>query len=954
MAHESPTGDTPENRRLQRALDVTESAESHQTETQTFQESLATAGIPERIGPFKIIRKIGQGGMGTVYEAEQESPRRTVALKVIRAGLASSQLLKRFELESQVLGRLQHPGIGQIYQAGTADTESGKRPYFAMEYVRGVDLRRHIKQKNPNTRQRLELLGMICDAVHHAHQKGVIHRDLKPGNILVDQSGQPKILDFGVARATDSDMQITTMQTDVGQLIGTLQYMSPEQVAADPNDLDTRSDVYALGVIAYEMLTGHAPYDLKNKMIHEVARIIQEDEPTSLSSTNKTFRGDIETIVVKALEKDKERRYQSAAGLAEDIRRYLQDEPILARRQSAVYQLQKFAKRHKAVAGGLGIAIAALVVGMATSTYLYIQAESARQGEQEQRIFAQKREADAVAAREESDQVVQFLTDTLGAADPEKSGKDVTVREVMDQAANRVGTAFLTKPLIEARLRHTIGWTYRGLGMLEAANQHLTTASEIRRRELGQDHPDTLVAMMNLASTVLNQGHIAEAERLHRAVLEIQRRVLGEEHLNTLASMQNLANAIRLQGRHAEAETLYRKTLEIEHRVLGLEHPQSLTAMQNLGNALFRKGQYAEAETVFRQTMEIQRRVLGKEHPNSVGTMMNLAGAVYAQGRYAVAERQYRRTLEIQHRVLGDEHFGTLMSMNNLGEVLYSLGNYAEAAALHRKTLEINRRVLGEEHLHTSTSTVNLANALAGQGQYENAETLLRQGLEIMRRVLGAEHPSTMKTMHYLAGVLLRKGQPADAEVLYRRVLETLRRVLGTEHPDTLDSACGLAEALVALGEQDEAVQVYRETIEMGRRKLGRAHPSIGTWLVGLGAALVAEGHASEAKQVIDEGLAIQRPSLPEDHVLLAASRSVLCECLVDLSQHAEAERLLLESYARMTEVQGDSGYNARNALKRIVKLYESWHAGEPGKGYDAKAEEWRAKLPQATDTDDP
>lgn len=241
---------------------------------------VGNASLPQQIGPFKIVKKIGEGGMGTVYEALQENPTRTVALKVIRGGLASASLLKRFELESQVLGRLQHPGIGQIYQAGTADTESGKTPYFAMEYVHGVDLRQHVKQNKLSTRDCLDLLARICDAVHHAHQKGVIHRDLKPGNILVDQSGQPKILDFGVARATDSDMQVTTMQTDVGQLIGTLQYMSPEQVAADPNDLDTRSDVYALGVIAYEILTGNPPYNLKNKMIHEAARIIREDEPT--------------------------------------------------------------------------------------------------------------------------------------------------------------------------------------------------------------------------------------------------------------------------------------------------------------------------------------------------------------------------------------------------------------------------------------------------------------------------------------------------------------------------------------------------------------------------------------------------------------------------------------------------------------------------------------------------
>ncbi len=359
---------------------------------------LMSTPLPERIGPFRILATIGEGGMGTVYEAEQDSPRRTVALKVIRAGLASSALVKRFALESQVLGRLQHPGIAQVYQAGTEETVSGRLPYFAMEYVRGVDLLQHVNEKKLSPRERLELLARLCDAVEHAHQKGVIHRDLKPGNILVDASGQPKILDFGVARATDSDMQVATMQTDVGQIIGTLQYMSPEQAAADPGELDTRSDVYALGVIAYELLTGQSPYDLKNRKIHEATRIICEEEPTWASSINREFRGDIETIVAKALEKDKTRRYQSAAALAEDIRRYLGDEPILARPPSVMYQLRKFTLRHKAIVTGVTAVFVVLLVGVIVSTRSAIREREAK--DEILRLADLKRLTDARAAAE--------------------------------------------------------------------------------------------------------------------------------------------------------------------------------------------------------------------------------------------------------------------------------------------------------------------------------------------------------------------------------------------------------------------------------------------------------------------------------------------------------------------------------------------------------------------------
>src|SRR5215831_1152755 len=310
-------------------------------------QTSATAPGHTVIGRYRILRLIGEGGMGAVYEAEQDHLRRTVALKIIKPGLASPELLRRFEQESQALGRLQHPGIARIYDAGTADTGFGPQPYFAMEFIHGKSLLEYAKAHELNTRQRLELMAKVCEAVHHAHQRFIIHRDLKPGNILVDESGQPKVLDFGVARVTDSDAQ-ATRQTDVGRLVGTLAYMSPEQVLADPLELDTRSDVYALGVILFELLAGRLPYKI-SRQLHEAVQTIREEEPAPLSAISRAYRGDIETIVAKALEKDKERRYASAADLASDIRHFLKDEPIVARWPSATYRLRKFTRRHKAL-----------------------------------------------------------------------------------------------------------------------------------------------------------------------------------------------------------------------------------------------------------------------------------------------------------------------------------------------------------------------------------------------------------------------------------------------------------------------------------------------------------------------------------------------------------------------------------------------------------------------------
>ncbi|MEO5762624.1 MAG: serine/threonine-protein kinase, partial [Vicinamibacteria bacterium] len=375
--------------------------------------------IPERFGRYRILRAIGRGGMGAVFEARQEQPDRSVALKVISADYLSESLLRRFEHETQVLGKLQHPGIAQIYEAGTIYDEHGRAvPFFAMEYIRGTELLRYATDHSLGTRARLELMAGICDAVGHAHQKGVIHRDLKPSNILVDEKGQPKILDFGVARATDSDVH-TTQLTDMGQLIGTLPYMSPEQAGGEREDLDTRSDVYALGVITYELLAGRRPYDVDRRMVHEAVRVIREEEPTPLSGVNRELRGDVETIVAKSLEKEKTRRYQTAEAFAADIRHYLKDEPIAARPASSWYQAQKFAKRNKVLVSVLSTAFLLLAMGFLTTAW---QAKQAR------------------AQRDKAEKVVAFMTEMIAGAGPYVAlGRDSTLlKEMMTAAAARI------------------------------------------------------------------------------------------------------------------------------------------------------------------------------------------------------------------------------------------------------------------------------------------------------------------------------------------------------------------------------------------------------------------------------------------------------------------------------------------------------------------------------------
>ena len=605
--------------------------------------------LPKTMARYRVVRLIGEGGMGAVYEAEQEHPRRTVALKVIKTGTASPALLRRFEQEAEALGRLQHPGIAQIYEAGTADTGFGPQPYFAMEFIRGLSLKDYAEGHHLGARERLEIMEGVCEAVHHAHQRGLIHRDLKPGNILVDQTGQPKILDFGVARVTDRDAQATS-QTDVGQLIGTLAYMSPEQVLADPLELDTRSDVYALGVILYELLAGKLPYNIGNKL-HEALHAIREEDPARLSSVNHSYRGDIETIVAKALEKDKTRRYGSAAELAADIRRYLADEPVEARPASLSYQLQKFARRHKAVAWGAAAVFVVLIGGIVVSAS---QAARARRAEaialeqrdktRSERDRAVSAERSATAARDRAVQekkradtqaataaaVSEFLQKDLfeQASSGGRAGVsfDQSLRGALDRAAARIRGKYDKDPLVEAGVREAIAQAYIGLLASKDAVPHLERASEIRRRIQGEDDPDTLETMFRLGALYAAQRRTTEAEALLKKVYESRLRVSGEDDRKTKSAMFLLTSVYLAAGNNPAAGPLLAKAGALwekrtEGGLLGAgpdEVREVLTFGMELGTAYSTNHRTAEALSIYNRVHDLSGRLLAKDDPVTV------------------------------------------------------------------------------------------------------------------------------------------------------------------------------------------------------------------------------------------------------------------------------------------------------------------------------------------------
>jgi non-specific serine/threonine protein kinase/serine/threonine-protein kinase len=533
--------DRPLRAEVERLLAEDAATDSFMVAPATAPNETAAAG--KRIGRYEIRHVIGAGGMGTVYEAVQDQPHRTVALKVLRHGAASRRAMTRFRHEAEILGRLQHPNIAQVYDAGTFDEGQGAQPYFAMEFVKGEPLIRHAESKSLGIQDRLALFVRVCDAVQYAHHQGVIHRDLKPDNILVDDFQEPKTLDFGVARATDSDIQATTLRTHIGELIGTVPYMSPEQVTGDPNELDTRSDVYSLGVVLYELICGRLPHDVTNRTIPEAVRLIREEEPTPLSSVNRTFRGDLDTIVAKALEKDKNRRYQTAAELAADVRHYLGDQPIVARPPSTIYQLRKFARRNKALVGGLAATFVTLVAGLIGVSAMYVRALAA-ETDAEQRAadleqvaeFQESQLADLNAAqmgvrlrldlieRRRTALELAGLDDAeieRGLLDLERSLEGVNFADVAKESLDvnifegtlqGIETQFADKPLVRAQLLQSVATVLHNLQLLDRAVAPQEEALAVRRRELGEAQPETLRSLVQAGSLAISQSRYDDAD----------------------------------------------------------------------------------------------------------------------------------------------------------------------------------------------------------------------------------------------------------------------------------------------------------------------------------------------------------------------------------------------------------------------------------------------------------
>ena len=866
--------------------------------------SVSERAIPTSIGRYQIIRKIGEGGMGTVFEAQQENPRRTVALKVIHAGISSSGMLRRFEHEAQILGRLQHPGIAQIFEAGTFEPGgpgSRPQPFFAMELIGGVPLNEYAAAHDLDARQRLGLIAAIGDAVQHAHQKGVIHRDLKPGNILVNAAGQPKILDFGVARVTDSDVQLTTLQTDVGQLIGTLPYMSPEQAAGDADAIDTRSDVYALGVLAYELLSGRLPYDLQRCLMHEAVRVIRDEEPTRLSGINRTFRGDIETIVGKALEKDRTRRYQSASDLSEDIRRYLRDETVIARPPSRLYQFRKFAKRNKAVVAGVAAVFLALLAGVIGTSSALVRAVDAEHVATHRLGLITDEKARVEREKAKVEAVNRFQLEMLQSVDPRvaASNRDVTMRETLDEAAKKVDEGSLKdQPEIEAAVRYTLGSTYYALGAFPEAIRHLKISLDLRLKALGPEHLDIAETKSMLGETYRESGDVQSAEPLLREALALRQKISPGDSTQMADYLNNVALIEKAKRNLDACEDLNRQALDMRRRVHIGDHADIMMSLNNLAMVLMTKrGDPKEIDALFQEGVDLGRRLYKGDHLFTANLLQNQAELREAVGDIPGAVAAMTEACDMRIAVLGEEHAWAAESMNNLAAILKRKGDFTAAEPLYRKSLEVRRKIFGDDGEVTGQSYNNLANLLQSTGRAEEAEPLSRKALEIARKHRPADDGLTATYMTNLATILQSESKLPEAEEMARGSIEMRQRLGQNSGPNYAIALANLAAVVRDLSADrlDEVESLQRQALELMRNNQPPSPPQIAHALNNLGITLRDQGgdKLDEAEAMEREALDIRRKALGDDSPLTALTMHNLGSVLFEKRQFDEAERHL-------------------------------------------------------------
>jgi serine/threonine protein kinase/tetratricopeptide (TPR) repeat protein len=828
------------------------------------------------IGPYKLLEQIGEGGFGIVFMAEQTQPvRRKVALKVLKPGMDTRQVVARFEAERQALALMDHPNIAQVFDGG--ETASG-RPYFVMELVRGIPVTDFCDQNRQTIRQRLELFVKVCQAVQHAHQRGIIHRDLKPSNILVTlHDGTPivKVIDFGIAKALGQQLTDKTLYTNFAQMIGTPQYMSPEQAEMSGLDMDTRSDIYSLGVLMYELLTGTTPCDkerLRTAAYDDIRRMIREEEParpsTRLSTLGQAaatvsanrqsdpkrlgqlFRGELDWIVMKALEKDRNRRYETASAFAADVQRYLANEVVFARPSSKWYRFRKFAGRKKGLLAALGLVLLTLIAGILGTTVALVEARA-------QQKLARAGETQARQSEAETRAVLQFFQKkVLSAAKPKGQvgglGREATIRAAVDQAEASIAQSFADTPLAEASIRETLGFTYWYLSEYARAIEQQERVLALRRTHLPPDHPDTLKAMASLASAYQAAGRLDDALPLQEETLNLRKAHLGLNDAETLWSMNRVATTLVTLGRLAEALPLEEEGLSRAKIALGPDHHDTLIYMSYLAVGYRQAGRVSEALRLHEEALELHNAKLGPTHPDTLAAMNDFAVTHHEAGRLAEAIALQEKALALRKTVLGPDHSDTLNSMNNLAAVYRDAGRLAEALPLGEHALNLLKTQYGPDHPYALLSMANLATTYREAGRLDEAFALYDETSRLMKTKFGPAYLRRLSVMNDLGGCLVKMHRFDDAEAVLRECL-ALRQQKDPGDWWVFQTKSQLGQALTGRKRYAEAeallLEAHQELTDRKEKIPGRYHRFLGEAAVALADLYEAWGKKHQAEQ---------------------------------------------------------------------------------------------------------